>query len=126
MLRQQQQAAQASNIGAMKAGGAKAIIGAGTSMANQAARQRAQIEADSFKRQQDALQTYAGVDQTANQLNTRYRLGMEDRIREAQQAKTDAQDARTQGWFDLGWRGCLVSLDSGDLQGALLIREKEA
>ena len=116
MLRQQQQAAQASNIGAMKAGGAKAIIGAGTSMANQAARQRAQIEADSFNRQQDALQTYAGVDQTANQLNTRYRLGMEDRIREAQQAKTDAQDARTQGWFDLAG-GVLGQFGQGDLQG---------
>lgn len=117
LLRQQQQAAQASNIGAMKAGGAKAIIGAGTSMANQAARQRAQTEADSFKRQQDALQTYAGVDQTVDQLNTQYRLGMENKIREAQQAKTDAQDAKRQGWYDLA--GALAGqAGSGDL-GAL-------
>lgn len=115
LLRQQQQAAQASNIGAMKAGGAKAIIGAGTGMANQAARERAQIEADSFKRQQDALQTYAGVEQTVNQLNNQYRVRMEDRIREAQQAKTDAQDAKRQGWYDLA--GSLAGqAGSGDLK----------
>lgn len=123
LLRQQQQAAQASNIGAMKSGGAKAIIGAGTSLANQAARDRSQIEADSFKRQQDALQTYAGVDQNINQLNTQYRIGMENRIREAQQAKTDAQDAKRQGWFDLA--GSLAGqAGSGDLEALFKNKNK--
>lgn len=61
---------EASAIGALKAGGAKALLGGLGASQRQAARQRMGIEADSAKRQQAALGTYAGIQQAADTRNT--------------------------------------------------------
>lgn len=113
MLRQQQAASEAANIGAMKAGGAKAIIGAGSGLAQQAARQRQRIEADSFTRQQDALKAYAGQEQSVDRMNTQRAQGQFDIAREQ---KRGFQDARQQNWFDLG-STLLGQVGSGDFKG---------
>ena len=60
---------EASAIGALKAGGAKALLGGLGATQSQAAQQRMGIEAESQARQQAALQQYAGVQQRAADLN---------------------------------------------------------
>ena len=60
---------EASAIGALKAGGAKALLGGLGAAQRQAAQQRMGIEAESQARQQAALQQYAGVQQRAADLN---------------------------------------------------------
>jgi len=60
---------EASAIGALKAGGAKALLGGLGATQRQAAQQRMGIEAESQARQQAALQQYAGVQQRAADLN---------------------------------------------------------
>lgn len=62
---------EASSIGALKAGGAKALLGGLGATQRQAARQRMGIEADSAKRQMSALQTYGAQQQRAQDMNTR-------------------------------------------------------
>jgi len=113
LLRQQQAASEASNVGAMKAGGAKAIIGAGAAMAQQAAQNRAQIEADSFARQQSALQAYAGQEQRVKDENIKRAQGQFDTARKAGR---EAQDAKKQMWFDLG-STLLGQVGQGDFAG---------
>lgn len=113
LLRQQQAASEASNVGAMKAGGAKAIIGAGAAMAQQAAQNRAQIEADSFDRQQTALQNYAAQEQAASDENIKRAQGQFDTARKAGR---EAQDAKKQMWFDLG-STLLGQVGQGDFAG---------
>jgi hypothetical protein len=60
---------EASAIGALKAGGAKALLGGLGAAQRQAAQQRMGIEAESQARQQAALQQYAGVQQRAADMN---------------------------------------------------------
>lgn len=62
---------EASSIGALKAGGAKALLGGLGASQRQAARQRMGIEADSARRQQSALATYGAQQQRAQDANTR-------------------------------------------------------
>ncbi len=61
---------EASNIGALKAGGAKALLGGLGASQRQAARQRMGIEADSAKRQQSALAAYGAQQQRVQDMNT--------------------------------------------------------
>ena len=60
---------EASAVGALKAGGAKALLGGLGAAQRQAAQQRMGIEAESQARQQAALQQYAGVQQRAADMN---------------------------------------------------------
>ena len=62
---------EASNIGALKAGGAKALLGGLGASQRQAAQSRMGIEADSAKRQMSALQTYGAEQQRVQDANTR-------------------------------------------------------
>ena len=62
---------EASSIGALKAGGAKALLGGLGASQRQAARQRMGIEADSARRQQSALATYGAQQQRVQDMNTR-------------------------------------------------------
>ena len=61
---------EASSIGALKAGGAKALLGGLGASQRRAAQSRMGIEADSAKRQQSALGKYAGVQQAVDAQNT--------------------------------------------------------
>lgn len=61
---------EASAVGALKAGGAKALLGGLGAAQRQSAATRMGIEADSAKRQQAALGEYAGVQQAADARNT--------------------------------------------------------
>ena len=60
---------EASAVGALKSGGAKALLGGLGAAQRQASQQRMGIEADSQARQQAALQQYAGVQQRAADMN---------------------------------------------------------
>tara|TARA_R100001463_G_scaffold82074_3_gene136648 strand:+ start:9869 stop:10843 length:975 start_codon:yes stop_codon:yes gene_type:complete len=71
---------EASSIGALKAGGAKALLGGLGASQRQAARQRMGIEADSAKRQQSALAAYGAQQQRVQDMNT----GMEQRLLQSQ------------------------------------------
>jgi len=62
---------EASSIGALKAGGAKALLGGLGAAQRQAAQSRMGIEAQSAARQQAALGQFAGVQQRAQDLQTR-------------------------------------------------------
>ena len=62
---------EASNIEALKTGGAKALLGGLGASQRQAAQSRMGIEADSGKRQMSALQTYGAQQQRAQDMNTR-------------------------------------------------------
>lgn len=61
---------EASAVGALKAGGAKALLGGLGAAQRQSAATRMGIEADSAKRRQAALGEYAGVQQAADTRNT--------------------------------------------------------
>ena len=69
MLRQQASQQEATGVGALKAGGAKALLGGLGALQAGVARNRASIEADSMARQQAALGTYAAVQQQAQDQN---------------------------------------------------------
>ena len=85
LLRQQEQQRFAGNVGALKSGGAKALLGGLGAQSQQSMMQQAQIEAGAQQRQQSALATYAGVEQAAKDANV----------------NLAAQDlARTQGLMD--------------------------
>lgn len=60
---------EASTIGALKSGGAKALLGGLGAAQRQSAQQRMGIEAQSQERQQAALQQYAGVQQRVSDAN---------------------------------------------------------
>ena len=62
---------EAANIGALKAGGAKALIGGLGSVSRQAAENRMGIEGRSAQRQQSALANYAAQQQRVQDANTR-------------------------------------------------------
>ena len=69
MLRQQASQQEATGVGALKAGGAKALLGGLGALQAGVAQNRASIEADSMARQQAALGTYAAVQQQAQDQN---------------------------------------------------------
>jgi len=69
MLRQQASQQEAAGVSALKAGGAKALLGGLQGLQAGSARNRASIEADSMGRQQAALGTYAGVQQQVQNQN---------------------------------------------------------
>jgi hypothetical protein len=81
LLRQQASEQEAAGIGALKAGGAKALLGGLGALQASAARNRALIEADSQARQQAALQTFAGVQQRAQDANVELAASDLDRTR---------------------------------------------
>jgi len=62
---------EASSIGALKSGGAKALLGGLGASQRAAAQNRMGIEADSARRQQSALQSFAGQQQRVDDANTR-------------------------------------------------------
>jgi hypothetical protein len=62
---------EASSIGALKAGGAKALLGGLGASQRQAARQRMGIEEDAAKRQMSALAAYGAQQQRVQEMNTR-------------------------------------------------------
>jgi hypothetical protein len=65
---------EASNIQALKSGGARALIGGLSGVSRAAAQNRSGIEAESYGRMQDALKTYAGEEQSVMDANTRAAL----------------------------------------------------
>jgi len=71
LLRQQASQQEAAGIGALKAGGAKALLGGLGSVQGAAANKMAGIEADSQARQQIALKEYATQEQLASDRNVR-------------------------------------------------------
>lgn len=83
---------EASAVGALKAGGAKALLGGLGAAQRQAARQRMGIEAQSAARQQAALGQFAGVQQRAQDLQTRF--GQQLGLTEMGRAAGAAQEAQ--------------------------------
>ena len=83
---------EASAVGALKAGGAKALLGRLGSTQRQAARQRMGIEAQSAARQQAALGQFAGVQQRAQDLQPRF--GQQLGLTEMGMAAGAAQEAQ--------------------------------
>lgn len=61
---------EASNVGALKSGGAKALLGGLGGVSRQAAQDRMGIEGRSFQRQQNALQQFGAQQQRAMDANT--------------------------------------------------------
>ena len=88
---------EASSIGALKAGGAKALLGGLGASQRQAARQRMGIEAQSAARQQAALGQFAGVQQRAQDMQTQFgqKLGLAE-MGMAAGAAQQAQDVQDQ------------------------------
>jgi hypothetical protein len=84
---------EASSVGALKAGGAKALLGGLGAAQRQAAQSRMGIEADSAKRQMSALQTYGAQQQRAQDMNTQ----MEQQLAQSQfQAERGAEQYNRQ------------------------------
>ena len=83
---------EASAVGALKAGGAKALLGGLGATQRQAARQRMGIEAQSAARQQAALGQFAGVQQEAQDMQTQF--GQELGLAEMGMAAGAAQEAQ--------------------------------
>lgn len=75
-LRAQQQRREAGNVGALKSGGARALIGGLGNVTQSSADAMANIEADSFQRQQAALSTFGRQEQMAQDANTQKQLGL--------------------------------------------------
>lgn len=84
---------EASDVGALKAGGAKALLGGLTAAQRRNALARMDVESRSFAQMQDALKAFAGAEQRAQDLQTAATRGiMEDQMRAAQQAAQYGQD----------------------------------
>lgn len=115
---------EASSLGALKAGGAKALLGGLGATQRQSARQRMGIEAESAARQQAALGQYAGVQQRAKDLQTAFgqKMGtaeMSLAAGAAQQAQ-DVQDEMRRAKQLLGVEALSGLFGSaGDIAGAL-------
>lgn len=142
MQRQIASEQEASTLGALKSGGAKALLGGLGASQRRSAQQRMGIEADSQARQQSALQQYAGVENRANDLNVG--LANQDLLRVQGQMdeskiekellrgeKRAAKDNRISGYMDLasqflGKNGAKVPeyKDGGSAFGNFLLGEK--
>ena len=84
---------EASDVGALKAGGAKALLGGLTAAQRRNALGRMDVESRSFAQMQDALKTFAGAEQRAQDLQTAAtRDIMEDQMKSAQEAAQYGQD----------------------------------
>jgi len=112
MLRQQASQQEATGVGALKAGGAKALLGGLGALQSGVAQNRASIEADSMARQQAALGTYAAVQQQAQDQNVGLAADDLDRTRKLKDiAKLEKEtlrgekrrqtDARTETYMNL-------------------------
>ena len=104
---------EASNIQALKSGGARALIGGLSGVSRAAAQSRAGIEAGSYGRMQDALKTYAGEEQSVMDANTRaalaqykadllYSRGAADTAMEQIYGAEDAKRAANQQFLETG------------------------
>ncbi len=142
MQRQIASEQEASTLGALKSGGAKALLGGLGAAQRRSAQQRMGIEADSQARQQSALQQYAGVENRANDLNVG--LANQDLLRAQGQMdeskiekellrgeKRAAKDDRISGYMNLasqflGKNGAKVPeyKDGGSAFGNFLLGEK--
>jgi len=142
MQRQIASEQEASTLGALKSGGAKALLGGLGASQRRSAQQRMGIEADSQARQQSALQQYAGVENRANDLNVG--LANQDLLRVQGQMdeskiekellrgeKRAAKDDRISGYMNLasqflGKNGAKVPeyKDGGSAFGNFLLGEK--
>ncbi|HAY88051.1 MAG TPA: hypothetical protein DCY51_01255 [Bacteroidetes bacterium] len=142
MQRQIASEQEASTLGALKSGGAKALLGGLGAAQRRSAQQRMGIEADSQARQQSALQQYAGVENRANDLNVG--LANQDLLRVQGQMdeskiekellrgeKRAAKDDRISGYMNLasqflGKNGAKVPeyKDGGSAFGNFLLGEK--
>jgi len=142
MARQIASEQEASTLGALKSGGAKALLGGLGAAQRRSSQQRMGIEADSQARQQSALQQYAGVENRANDLNVG--LANQDLLRvqgQMDQSKEEkellrgerraAKDARVSGYMDLasqflGKNGAKVPeyVDGGSKVGNFLFGDK--
>ncbi len=142
MARQIASEQEASTLGALKSGGAKALLGGLGAAQRRSAQQRMGIEADSQARQQSALQQYAGVENRANDLNVG--LANQDLLRVQGQMdesriekellrgeKRAAKDDRISGYINLasqflGKNGAKVPeyKDGGSAFGNFLLGEK--
>jgi hypothetical protein len=142
MARQIASEQEASTLGALKSGGAKALLGGLGAAQRRSSQQRMGIEADSQARQQSALQQYAGVENRANDLNVG--LANQDLLRVQGQMdeskiekellrgeKRAAKDGRISGYMDLasqflGKNGAKVPeyVDGGSKVGNFLFGDK--
>jgi hypothetical protein len=142
MARQIASEQEASTLGALKSGGAKALLGGLGAAQRRSSQQRMGIEADSQARQQSALQQYAGVENRANDLNVG--LANQDLLRvqgQMDESKTEkellrgekraAKDDRISGYMNLaskflGKNGAKVPeyKDGGSAFGNFLFGEK--
>jgi|14BtaG_2_1085337.scaffolds.fasta_scaffold06716_3 hypothetical protein len=142
MARQIASEQEASTLGALKSGGAKALLGGLGAAQRRSSQQRMGIEADSQARQQSALQQYAGVENRANDLNVG--LANQDLMRVQGQMdeskiekellrgeKRAAKDDRISGYMNLasqflGKNGAKVPeyKDGGSAFGNFLLGEK--
>ena len=112
LLRQQASQQEAAGIGALKAGGAKALLGGLGSVQGAAANKMASIEADSQDRQQKALTDYAQVEQGMLNANVGFAaqdLSRTQRLRDLSRAnremlrgeKRSQKDARTDQYMSI-------------------------
>ena len=96
---------EASSIGALKAGGAKALLGGLGASQRAAAQSRMGIEADSQARQQSALGQFAGVQQRAQDLQTRVGQNLEtsqfEALRGAEQLNRQLEASKNLAMGDL-------------------------
>jgi len=84
---------EATTVGALKSGGARALLGGLGAAQSQSAKNRMGVEARSQARKQSALGKYAGIQQNVNQLNTT----MEQKLLSSeQQALAGAQNYNSQ------------------------------
>ena len=81
---------EASNIGALKSGGAKALLGGLGAVSGQAARNRMAIEADSQKRLQSALAAFGAQEQAVQDKN----VGLQQQLAAAEFRALRGADAR--------------------------------
>lgn len=112
MQRQIASEQEASTLGTLKSGGAKALLGGLGAAQRRSSQQRMGIEADSQARQQSALQQYAGVENRANDLNVGLAnqdlLRVQDQIDQSKEEKEllrgekrAAKDSRVSGYMNL-------------------------
>ena len=96
---------EASSIGALKAGGAKALLGGLGASQRAAAQNRMGIEADSQARQQSALGQFAGVQQRAQDMQTRVGQNLEtsqfEALRGAEQLNRQLEASKNLAMGDL-------------------------
>ena len=99
--RQRQLRREASTVGALQSGGARALIGGLGAAQQQAADNTARIEADSLARKQQALQTFGALEQAAQDRTTAKDLGIAEfqlgrSLSRGDAAETKAADLRAQ------------------------------